>query len=181
MGSAGSSEVRLASGACLHIAVPSEADAAAIVAYTDMVSGESDFHPFGPGELWTTVADQAAFLASLPKNPTTLMLKGTLDDRVVSMCSAQRPRSPRTRHRCELGLSVGKAHWRSGIGRAMTMAMLQLAREAGITKVNLQVRENNLPALRLYESFGFEREGVTARATLFEGRYFANILMGLSL
>ncbi len=67
------------------------------------------------------------------------------------------------------------------VGRAMCLRMLQVARQNGVTKVNLKVREDNTKAIRLYESVGFVREGSTARALRIGDAYFSDVLMGVCL
>lgn len=52
-------------------------------------------------------------------------------------------------------LAVAPEHRRSGRGRALVQALLDWAVQAGATSAYLQVRAQNLPALRLYESMGF--------------------------
>ena len=49
---------------------------------------------------------------------------------------------------------------RQGFGRAVTEALLTCARDNGIRKVFLEVRESNEAAIRLYESLGFAACGV---------------------
>lgn len=50
--------------------------------------------------------------------------------------------------------------WRDrGLGRMLMTAMAEKGREAGKGSWILEVRENNLPALRLYQAFGFEEIG----------------------
>ena len=52
-------------------------------------------------------------------------------------------------------LAVAPAHRGGGRGRALVQALLHWATEAGATSAYLQVRAQNTPALRLYESMGF--------------------------
>ncbi len=49
---------------------------------------------------------------------------------------------------------------RLGIGRKMMEAMVNYAMESRVHAISLEVRESNLPARRLYESFGFAAEAV---------------------
>lgn len=52
------------------------------------------------------------------------------------------------------------AGWRRrGIGRALLEAAVEWARGAGVRKLELHVFPHNEAAIKLYESFGFEREG----------------------
>jgi|HubBroStandDraft_6_1064221.scaffolds.fasta_scaffold11984_5 ribosomal-protein-alanine N-acetyltransferase len=48
---------------------------------------------------------------------------------------------------------------RSGVGSSLVQDLLAGARSAGVASIILEVRESNLPALRLYESIGFKPEG----------------------
>lgn len=49
---------------------------------------------------------------------------------------------------------------RKGIGAALLEALCTYCRENGIVLLTLEVRESNIPAISLYESFGFEKVGV---------------------
>jgi ribosomal protein S18 acetylase RimI-like enzyme len=48
---------------------------------------------------------------------------------------------------------------RQGIGRALLSQAVDWARAAGVRKLELHVFPHNEPAIRLYEAFGFVREG----------------------
>lgn len=47
-----------------------------------------------------------------------------------------------------------------GIGKALISGLLRLAKEKGISRIVLEVRVSNIPAIRLYEGFGFQKVGV---------------------
>ncbi|HEX2087519.1 MAG TPA: GNAT family N-acetyltransferase [Solirubrobacteraceae bacterium] len=61
----------------------------------------------------------------------------------------------------------------SGVGRALVQGTIDLARERGCRRVELDVNEANAPALAVYESFGF-----SAQDDRYGGR---NLLMRLRL
>ena len=63
-------------------------------------------------------------------------------------------------HVADLGIMVAKDARRGGVGRALLGAAEEWARTSGIRKLELHVFPWNEPAIRLYERFGFEREGV---------------------
>jgi RimJ/RimL family protein N-acetyltransferase len=109
------------------------------------------------------------------------MLKGVVERAIVSTCTLMRPARPRVRHMGVFGISVAQSHWGIGVGKAMCLGVLSVARQVGVTKVDLQVRDDNVNAIRLYESLGFKREGVSSRALKIGERYFDNIVMGLCL
>ncbi len=47
-----------------------------------------------------------------------------------------------------------------GLGKALVGAMMHAIADMQIERVTLEVRSSNLPAIRLYEGFGFTRAGV---------------------
>jgi RimJ/RimL family protein N-acetyltransferase len=175
-------ERHLKDGRSLRISHVRRTDAAEIVAYVNRVCGESDYLTFGLGEFEMTVQEEEKFIDALEGGRFDFMLKGVVDGEIVSLCQiVSRRNRPRVRHLGEFGVTVAKSHWSVGVGRAMCLAMLDVARRVGVTKVNLKVREDNVNAIRLYESLGFQREGVATRALKVGDRYFADLLMGMCL
>ena len=78
------------------------------------------------------------------------------DDRIIGELSA----FGRADRPAEIGMAVAK-NWRGrGVGTALMQACVNWAREQKIHKLALQVWPHNDAALRLYENFGFVREGV---------------------
>jgi len=59
-----------------------------------------------------------------------------------------------------LNLATHSAHRGRGIGRALLDELLKRARDLGAPKATLEVRPDNLPAVRLYESMGFRAIGL---------------------
>jgi len=59
-------------------------------------------------------------------------------------------------------LTVGVAGWarRTGIGRSLMIAAMDLARQAGASQLFLEVDVANPAAITLYERLGFQRSGL---------------------
>ncbi len=55
---------------------------------------------------------------------------------------------------------VQAGHRGNGIGRRILEELLECGRKLGATDFTLEVRVGNEPAIRLYESLGFVREGI---------------------
>jgi RimJ/RimL family protein N-acetyltransferase len=64
------------------------------------------------------------------------------------------------------------ARWSGG-------ATLERARAAGLTRIELTVRENNQRVVALYERFGFVREGIQRNAIRVDGKYESLLAMAL--
>ncbi len=83
------------------------------------------------------------------------------------------------RHCGSLGMGV-QAAWRGrGIGQRLITATLAHARQRGITRVELEVRADNVRAIGLYEKMGFVHEGHKRNGMRFDGVYFDSLTMGL--
>lgn len=103
------------------------------------------------------------------------------NDLIVGWCDVV-PKGPRGfSHVGALGMGVRREWRRHGVGRGLLEGCLTLARGAGLEKIELEVFTDNEGAIRLYESHGFAREGVKARARKLEGRYQDVLLMALWL
>ena len=87
----------------------------------------------------------------------------TPDGRPVGRLSASRDPHPASAHVADIGIMVA-ADWRGrGVGRALLQAAVDWARSAGVLKLEIHVFPHNEAAQRLYERFGFVREGYRRR------------------
>lgn len=133
-------------------------DAAALLEYLRAVGGESDNLTFGAEGLPATVEEEADFLRREGENPKNLMLVAWEDGRMVGNAHLG-ALARRMSHRASLGITVRKAAWGRGIGSAIMERLIAHAREQGVEIIELEVRSDNTPAIRLYEKFGFQKIG----------------------
>ena len=93
-------------------------------------------------------------------------------ERVVGMFSLHAFQRPRRQHAGSVGMSVHDEWQGKGVGGALMRAGLDLADNwLNLTRLELEVYTDNEPAIRLYERFGFEREGLLRRHAYRDGRY----------
>ena len=57
-------------------------------------------------------------------------------------------------------IAVARKYQRKSIAKKLLSFILQIASEMGLTIIVLEVRPTNIPAISLYEKFGFERLAV---------------------
>jgi putative acetyltransferase len=100
-------------------------------------------------------------------------------ERVVGMLSLHTfPRRPRRHHAAALGMSVHEDWHGKGVGTALMRAGVELADNwLNLTRLELEVYTDNEPAIRLYERFGFEREGLLRQHAYRDGRYVDSYVM----
>lgn len=106
-------------------------------------------------------------------------LVAVIDDRVVGMISVHTfPNSPRRRHTGTIGMGVHDEWQGKGIGTALMNAAIDLTDNwLNLIRLQLEVYTDNEPAIRLYERFGFEREGIMKQYAFRDGRYVDSYLM----
>lgn len=104
-----------------------------------------------------------------------------VDETVVGWCDILPVERQSTRHVGILGLGVLKAYRGQGIGPALLRAAIEEGRTAGLTRIELDVREDNKTAIALYERMGFQREGVKRNAMRVDGVYYNLVSMALLL
>ena len=76
------------------------------------------------------------------------------------------------RHVGSIGLFVHTDYQNQGVGTALMKAMLDLADNwLMLVRVELEVFADNERAIRLYEKFGFEKEGLLRMTTVRCGQY----------
>lgn len=162
----------------IRVAIPD--DAAAIVDYMHSAVVESDNLLMGKGEFTLTVDEEREFLAKKQTETGSLYLVAELNGDIVGQLSFSSGHKPRTRHTGEFGMSVAQAHWGKGIGRALLNGLIDWAnKHEHITKLKLTVRTDNIAAIKLYISCGFEFEGRLCREVCIDGEYADLYAMGL--
>lgn len=155
-------------------------DASQLIEYMKTVGAETENLSFGGEGLPVSIEQEAAFLEAVRQEKTSVHLAAFKDGEIIGDGSLTGlPR--RMSHRAELGLSVKKAYWNQGVGSALMRRLIQYAEENGIELLSLEVRSDNIRAVRLYESFGFQRIGTSPAYFKIDGRYADFELMYLEL
>jgi RimJ/RimL family protein N-acetyltransferase len=133
-------------------------DAGPLVALAEAIAAEPEGWLISDGN-WRTVVDERRFLRALRRYRDAAVYVAETESGVVGRLSLGRDPHPASRHVADLGLMVAVTHRRQGIGRALLDQAVSWAREVGVRKLELHVFPHNEPAIALYESFGFRREG----------------------
>ena len=109
-----------------------------------------------------TAADERRYLKAVRRHSDAAVFVAVdeAEDRIVGRLSLARDPHPASMHVADLGLMVAAGYRRRGIGRSLLTTAVEWARAVGVRKLELHVFPWNEPAIRLYEGFGFAREGV---------------------
>ena len=135
-------------------------DGQALLDIFNLTHAQTDYLLTYPEESTHTAQQEADDLQQKAESADGIELLAELDGKVVGTagidCVA---RKEKTRHRAEFGISVDKAYWGLGIGRALTEACIECARTAGYVQLELKAVAENKNALALYRSVGFVEYG----------------------
>ena len=135
-------------------------DGQALLDFFNLTHAQTDYLLTYPEEFTPTAQQEAVFLAQKTESADEIELLAELDGEVVGTagigCVA---RKEKTRHRAVFGISVDKANWGLGIGRALTEACIGCARNARYVQLELEAVAENKNALALYKSVGFQEYG----------------------
>ena len=135
-------------------------DGQAFLDILNLTHTQTDFLLTHPEESTHTAQQEADYLAWKTQSTDEIEILADLDGMIIGTagigCVA---RKEKTRHRAEFGISVDKAHWGLGVGRAFTVACIECARAAGYVQLELEAVAENKAALALYKSVGFVEYG----------------------
>ena len=154
------STVTLKDGRACTLRNGTASDGQALLDVFNLTHEQTDYLLTYPGEHSYTAQQEADFLKEKTDSADEIELLAELDGVIVGSagigCVGRREK---TRHRAEFGISVDKAYWGLGIGRALTEACIECAKKAGYAQLELEVVAENRSAIGLYESVGFVEYG----------------------
>jgi RimJ/RimL family protein N-acetyltransferase len=164
----------------IRVRPASPADARALVALAEAVGREPEGWILAT-DTWRSVGDERRYLKTVQRHPDAAVFVAEIDGQVVARLSLARDPHPASSHVADLGLMVAEGYRRRGIGKTLLDEGVAWARSAGVRKLELHVFPWNEAALRLYESFGFEREGYRKQHYARDGEDVDAILMAYAV
>ncbi len=159
-------------------AVPDDAEA--MIRYLKL--GQPEFTGYvvtEPDEFVITVDQERDWILAQEHTSGGMVLLAETTNEVVGLlnCSAQSRR--RIAHVGQIGMTLRKAYWDSGLGSAMMGQLVAWAEEHSVLEMlQLQVYADNDRALGLYHKFGFVEAGRLPQRTKFgSGEYKDDVIM----
>jgi len=155
------------SGDPLVVRVATRRDAAHFIAHTHQLVTETEFMLKGAEDVLPGVPEQRLILEYFGQAMNCLCVVATRPARhmgrepILGSLTLTPGRTSRTQHCVQLGMGVIREAWGLGVGGHLLDHTLTWTRSNPIlSRVSLQVYEDNEPARRLYVSRGFVAEGV---------------------
>lgn len=156
-------------------------DASMIIDYLNQVGGESDFLQFGKNECYLNEFEEMEVIQEYIEQDNSLLLLGFIDDELVSMLSIQGEQQNRLKHIGHFAITVKKKYWNMSIASTMMEEMLEIIENTPLKILDLEVRSDNINAIKLYKKFHFEKIGTYPQMFYLNHQYYDALLMNLYL
>ena len=156
-----------------------EGDAEALSELRVQIDGETENLDREKGEAYIDEAEFTAIIRDDSKNFNSLFLVAVADGQLTAFSRCAGKQLKRTYHQTEFGVAVLKRYWGYGIGQHLLNESIRWADANNIKKITLSVLETNDKAIKLYEKYDFEVEGILKKDKLLsDGNYYNTLLMG---
>ena len=144
-------------------------DAANMIEYLRIVSGESEFLLRNADEVTFTIENEETILENKRANPREIMMVAVVDGIVAGNCGVvSKGMLRRVHHRCGFAIALKQQYCDAGLGTAMMEYAMSLAKDMGYEQVELEVVEGNDRARHLYEKMGFREYGRLPRSLKYD-------------
>lgn len=137
-------------------------DASELVDLARTIGSEEEGWLITDGD-WRSASEERRYLRAIRRSPHAAVLVAEVPERIVGRLSIARDPHPASWHVADVGVMVAQEHRRQGAGRALMAAAEEWARTVGVSKIELHVFPYNAAALALYDSLGYQREGLRRR------------------
>jgi RimJ/RimL family protein N-acetyltransferase len=155
----------------VHIREAKPEDAAAFLALYERINSETHFMLFESGELQVSVETQSHQIEQSAASGSGVIVLSEINGQLVGFARASRSVGRRQAHCLYIGIGVLQAWVGRGIGAQLMTAVEQWAHARRFHRLELMVNVSNHPAIALYKSLGFEREGVRRHGFKIDGEY----------
>jgi RimJ/RimL family protein N-acetyltransferase len=169
----------LKGGIEVNIRKAEERDAKEIVDMFNVMGGESENLTFGYNDYYLNENQEKLFIKAMRERCNSLFIVAVIDCRIVGYLTFTTMQKGKITHRGDMGIAVFKEYWGLGIGSLLIEYFMNWAEFNGnISKVELQVREDNKRGVDLYLKWGFEIEGKISRGMKIDDTYYDLYYMG---
>ena len=125
---------------------------------------QTDYLLSYPDEQSADDEQEACSLVETERSDNEVELVAVVDGKIVGSAGITAVGSRRkVAHRARFGISILKEYWGMGIGRMLTDASIDCARQACYAQLELEVVADNERAVSLYRCVGFEEYGRNPR------------------
>lgn len=162
-------------GRKIIIRSPKIKDADKMLAYLNKTAKETKFLLREEEETHLSIQSEEKFLASIINDERQLMLVAEYEGEIIGSSSFSPVSSlSRIKHRASMGIAIYKDFIGQGIGSAMLKILLEEAKKAGYSQMELEVVTTNQNAVALYKKMGFNIYGTMPNNIRYKDETYAD-------
>ena len=121
---------------------------------------QTDFLKTYPDECTKTAEGESEYLKSTEANPGAVEILAEVDGVIVGSAGMEGyGERYKAKHRADFGIAIDQKYWGLGIGKALALACIKCAKQAGYEQIELQAVADNEKALELYRKVGYLEYG----------------------
>ena len=152
--------IELKDGRSCRLRNGTQEDGAAALANFVLTHAQTDYLLSYPDEIRFTPQEEGEYLRKKTDSDREIELLAEVEGKVVGLAGIEALGSAfKLSHRADFGVSVDRAYWGLGIGRALLEACVECARKAGYEQLELSVVAENERAVAMYKRAGFREFG----------------------
>ncbi|BCJ95105.1 GCN5 family N-acetyltransferase [Anaerocolumna cellulosilytica] len=155
-----------------------EEDAGRLLAMQFQLDLETIYMMLEPGERDDSKEKLESRLRGAVSNGSIILVAETSEKEIIGYIWAERGIPRRIRHSAYIVTGIRKSYRGRGIGTSLFKELEKQAKEKGITRLELTVIKENIPALNLYQKMGYRIEGEKPESLFIEGRFLDEYYMG---
>ncbi|MBS4192473.1 GNAT family N-acetyltransferase [Bacillus sp. FJAT-49705] len=160
----------------IRTALPEDADK--VLAFIRNIIIEAPYLLTTKAEFNVTSDQQKRLLQEVVEDNGKIAILAEYEGEIIGFLDFHNGRKKRIEHQGSFGMSVRKDFRNQGVGRALVSVLLAWAKENSlIEKVCLEVFSENIQAIRLYKSIGFEEEGLKRRAIKLSDQTYHDLII----
>ncbi|OYQ66928.1 GNAT family N-acetyltransferase [Aerococcus sp. 1KP-2016] len=157
-------------------------DAKALLDFYKEVGAETDYLAFGAEGLGINQEQETRYIKSLEDAPNNRLLIARLGDDIIGVASVGAAQHAKIAHIGEVGISILRRFWGLGLSKVMMEDIIDWAIENEVLRyLRLEVSNDNMRAITLYEKYRFEKIGKTPNGMYHDGQFHDLVLMGLNV
>ncbi|MGM0603013.1 MAG: N-acetyltransferase family protein [Bacillota bacterium] len=142
------------------------------------LDSETSFMLYEPDERKTTIKEMKQKIEQI-NSRGGVIIGAELNNEIIGFISADRVPLKRIKHSVYIVAGVLNKEIGKGIGTGLFKALIEWAKENGISRFELTVMKHNERAINLYKKIGFEIEGIKKNSLIIDGDYVDEYYMGM--
>lgn len=157
-------------------------DAEELLKFLKTVGSESNYLLLDENGLDATVEQEQEYIRKANASITTKHFLAKTNGKIIGNCGINGSDRKKIKHNVNLGISILKEYWDKGLGTILLEHVVNYARITGkIKNIYLEVREDNLYAIKLYEKIGFKRIAMIPDKLYVNGKYHNELMYMLQI